>query len=114
MAKEIFLVEGMSCASCALTIEKTVNQLPEVEQAVVNLATEKLTVTYQDDDLETAKVIQAVKAAGYGAQVFDEHAKHDEASTKASETNGAKAGGFDCYAIYWKISSRPCHCHFHG
>ncbi|HHJ8223037.1 TPA: cation transporter, partial [Streptococcus pyogenes] len=76
MAKEIFLVEGMSCASCALTIEKTVNQLPEVEQAVVNLATEKLTVTYQDDDLETAKVIQAVKAAGYGAQVFDEHAKH--------------------------------------
>ncbi|HHJ7347475.1 TPA: cation transporter, partial [Streptococcus pyogenes] len=47
MAKEIFLVEGMSCASCALTIEKTVNQLPEVEQAVVNLATEKLTVTYQ-------------------------------------------------------------------
>lgn len=63
MAKEIFLVEGMSCASCALTIEKTVNQLPEVEQAVVNLATEKLTVTYQDDDLETAKVIQAVKAA---------------------------------------------------
>ncbi|RXS58973.1 heavy-metal-associated domain-containing protein, partial [Streptococcus pyogenes] len=29
MAKEIFLVEGMSCASCALTIEKTVNQLPE-------------------------------------------------------------------------------------
>lgn len=76
MAKEIFLVEGMSCASCALTIEKTVNQLPEVEQAVVNLATEKLTVTYQDDDLETAKVIQAVKAAGYGAQVFDEHVLH--------------------------------------
>ena len=35
-----FAIEGMSCASCAQTIEKAVNQLSGVQQAIVNLATE--------------------------------------------------------------------------
>ena len=45
--EDVFLIEGMTCASCALTIEKAVNKLDNVDNAVVNLTTEKMTVDYQ-------------------------------------------------------------------
>ena len=38
---------------------------------------------------------------------YDEHAKHDEASTKASKTNGKRTGRTSCNRIYRQISSRP-------
>ena len=37
---------------------------------------------------------------------YDEHAKHDEASTKASKTNGKRTGRTSCNRIYRQISSR--------
>ena len=43
MTKDTYLIEGMTCASCALTVENAVKNLPDVDQASVNLTTEKLT-----------------------------------------------------------------------
>ena len=57
----------MSCASCAQTIEKAVNQLSGVQQAIVNLATEKLVVSYDDHQVTSAEIIKAVTDAGYQA-----------------------------------------------
>lgn len=62
-----FAIEGMSCASCAQTIEKAVNKLPGVSQATVNLATEKMVVAYDDTQLNLGEITQAVTAAGYTA-----------------------------------------------
>ncbi|MET1204204.1 heavy metal translocating P-type ATPase, partial [Enterococcus faecalis] len=55
------------CASCAQTIEKAVNQLSGVQQAIVNLATEKLVVSYDDHQVTSAEIIKAVTDAGYQA-----------------------------------------------
>jgi len=38
----------MTCASCAQTVEKTVHKLPGVEAVNVNLATEKMTVQFDE------------------------------------------------------------------
>lgn len=46
MESKTFDIEGMSCASCAQTIEKATAKLPGMAKASVNLATEKLSVTY--------------------------------------------------------------------
>ncbi|NRE25961.1 heavy metal translocating P-type ATPase, partial [Enterococcus faecalis] len=54
-------------ASCAQTIEKAVNQLSGVQQAIVNLATEKLVVSYDDHQVTSAEIIKAVTDAGYQA-----------------------------------------------
>ncbi|MGT2743961.1 heavy metal translocating P-type ATPase [Streptococcus phocae subsp. phocae] len=70
MGKETFLIDGMTCASCAMTIEKAVNHLLEVDNAVVNLTTEKMTVSYQTDSLPATAIIDAVVAAGYKAELF--------------------------------------------
>jgi Cu+-exporting ATPase len=73
----------MTCASCAQTVEKAVQKLAGVEQASVNLATEKLTVSYQQDQVSAAKIAAAVKEAGYDAQLPT--ASADKADSKQAE-----------------------------
>ncbi|MGX7195790.1 heavy metal translocating P-type ATPase [Enterococcus olivae] len=62
--KDTFAIEGMTCASCAQTVEKAVQKVAGVETANVNLATEKLSVTYQEKVTED-QIKKAVSDAGY-------------------------------------------------
>ncbi len=61
---------GMTCASCANRIERSLNKVPGVE-ATVNFATEKAAVRASDDAtaLDADVLIAAVEKAGYGATV---------------------------------------------
>jgi Cu+-exporting ATPase len=59
------LVSGMTCAACAMRIEKKLNRLEGV-RATVNYATEKASVDVNGEQ-PTEALIAAVEAAGYGA-----------------------------------------------
>lgn len=61
-----FQVEGMTCASCVARVEKTIDALPGVASASVNLATERAHVTF-DGAPVVAPVIAAIAKAGYGS-----------------------------------------------
>ncbi|MGT2950622.1 copper-translocating P-type ATPase [Streptococcus cuniculi] len=63
--KKTYAVEGMSCASCAMTVEKTLQSLTGVTAANVNLATEQATVAYEAGEVGEADLIGAVAKAGY-------------------------------------------------
>jgi Cu+-exporting ATPase len=58
-------VSGMSCASCALNVEKSLNKLEGVEDAHVNIGTEKATVEYDPEKLKLPELENAVEEAGY-------------------------------------------------
>ncbi|WP_449459073.1 heavy metal translocating P-type ATPase [Streptococcus suis] len=60
-----YAVTGMTCASCAMTVEKAVSKLAGIEEASVNLATEKLSVSYDEKFLGLEDIRQAVEKAGY-------------------------------------------------
>ncbi|MDW8751796.1 heavy metal translocating P-type ATPase [Streptococcus suis] len=64
---ETYAIEGMTCASCAMTIEKALGKLAGVEEVAVNLATEKASITYDKDRLNAATILSAVEQAGYKA-----------------------------------------------
>ncbi|HZK67953.1 MAG TPA: heavy metal translocating P-type ATPase [Chloroflexota bacterium] len=64
--KVTFGVTGMTCASCSARIERTLNKLPGVESAGVNLATEKATVLFDPAQLSLADLRHAVEDVGYG------------------------------------------------
>uniref|UniRef100_A0A7C6AAA9 P-type Cu(+) transporter n=1 Tax=candidate division WOR-3 bacterium TaxID=2052148 RepID=A0A7C6AAA9_UNCW3 len=69
-------VFGMSCASCALTIEKAVNSLPGVAQAAVNFATEKAIIEYDKKVTSLDDIKNIIKNIGYepgevGAELTD-------------------------------------------
>jgi len=58
-------VSGMSCASCALNVEKSLESLEGVDEAHVNIGTEKATVEYDPEKLKLAQLENAVEEAGY-------------------------------------------------
>ncbi len=60
-------IEGMTCSSCAQTVEKAVKNIPGVSLSNVNLATEKLTVAYNPETLNLSDITKAVADAGYEA-----------------------------------------------
>ena len=61
-----FEVTGMSCAACAMHVQKAAGKVPGVESASVNLATETLTVQYDESKVPFETLQKAVEQAGYG------------------------------------------------
>ena len=64
---QTFAIEGMTCASCAQTIEEAVGKLSGVDKASVNLATEKMQVSYNPSAISVSDVTGAVSNSGYAA-----------------------------------------------
>lgn len=69
-------ITGMRCASCSSRLEKSLNQIPHVN-AVVNLATEKASVTYDATLTNIDELIRSVQDTG-----FDAHVARDFAAEK--------------------------------
>ena len=63
--KNTYPVLGMSCASCAARVDKTLNGLPGVYQATVNYATAVAQVEYNPKVCSDATLQSAVQDAGY-------------------------------------------------
>lgn len=62
-----YIIEGMSCASCAMTIENAVSKIPGVAKASVNLATEIMTVE-ANDNVTPEDIAKVVDGVGYSAR----------------------------------------------
>src|SRR2546422_9553734 len=64
-ARIVLPIEGMSCASCAATVQAALGDAPGVSMATVNYATGKGAVDYDDAQTSVAELIKTVRAAGY-------------------------------------------------
>jgi len=58
-------IGGMTCSACAKAIERAVGKLPSAKDVSVNYATEKLSVSYDEQKLALDEVKKAVIRAGY-------------------------------------------------
>ena len=66
-------IEGMTCASCAVRVEKKLNKLEGVS-AAVNYATEKASVEFDAGTVSPEQLVAAVESAGYRAALPTETA----------------------------------------
>ncbi|HNT26278.1 MAG TPA: copper-translocating P-type ATPase [Anaerolineales bacterium] len=67
MSKQLTLpVTGMTCANCVATVERNLKKLEGVESAVVNLSSERATVSFDPAKLGLEALIARVERAGYG------------------------------------------------
>ncbi len=64
-ARIVLPIEGMSCASCAVTVQEALAAAPGVTSAAVNYATAKAAVDYDDGQTNVGQLIKAVREAGY-------------------------------------------------
>ena len=77
--KETFPVLGMSCASCAARVDKTLNGQPGVQEASVNYAAATVQVVYDADECSPLVLKAAVQNAGYDLLIEAENDVADEA-----------------------------------
>lgn len=59
-------VTGMTCANCALNIERNVKKLPGIKEMNVNFATEQASVAFDTDEIRINDVVEKIHDAGYG------------------------------------------------
>ncbi len=83
--KESIKISGMSCAACSARIEKVLNKVEGIEQAAVNLASEKATIKYDSSKLKLSDVIKVVDNLGYKAELADEVSKDKEKEQREKE-----------------------------
>ncbi len=63
--KQSFPIKGMHCASCVRVTERALKKVEGVKEAVVNLATEKATVTYDKDNCTPQQLADSIAKTGY-------------------------------------------------
>ncbi|GAB2786606.1 heavy metal translocating P-type ATPase [Hymenobacter latericoloratus] len=88
---ETLAIEGMTCASCASFVEKSLSRTPGVQRAVVNFATEKATVDYLPTQATPATLKEAVIKAGFGVS---ERAPDTSAADRQAEIDQQKAQAY--------------------
>ena len=79
-----YKIEGMTCSACANRVEKVTKKMPGVENAVVNFATEKLSISYDADVINFGDIKAKVEKVGYKLIREDEQ-KLEEKRKKLDE-----------------------------
>src|SRR6266571_1492291 len=91
ISRTVLAIEGMTCASCAMRVEKGLKKVPGVREANVNLATELATIMYEPTQTNLEQMVQKVETVGYKAmpQVISTQQPAQETATSViTETYG--------------------------
>jgi Cu+-exporting ATPase len=79
-------ITGMSCANCAMTIERALKKkVPGVKGASVNFANERAFVEYLPSVTDIDKIVAAIEKAGYGAILPREELEDAELAAREAE-----------------------------
>lgn len=100
-------IGGMSCASCAQTIEKALKKIEGVQEAHVNLATEKAAISYDPTQITPEKIAEAIEETGYQVigqeEVKEEGVGEEERKMLEARKRMFWAWGFTVPVIAWMI-----------
>lgn len=81
------LILGMSCAACSARVEKKLNSLPGVQEAAVNLTTNKANIKFIPAMITLSEIRKAVEDLGYGVRLSGELQHREIAETMRREKN---------------------------
>ncbi|MGI6578955.1 MAG: heavy metal translocating P-type ATPase [Saccharofermentanales bacterium] len=65
--KDKFTITGMTCSACSQAVDRAVNKLDGISEVSVNLLTNSMQVSFDDNKTNSEQIIQAVQNAGYDA-----------------------------------------------
>ncbi len=85
MKKQELIISGMTCAACSGRIERKLGKTEGVFEAVVNLAGEKGTFTFDPDVISETEIIAIIKKMGYGARLPKKVSEDEEKLNKKTE-----------------------------
>ncbi len=84
MNKKELKIEGMTCASCSISLERALQQDNRIANASVNIATEKASVEFDPQKISLAEISKIVINAGYSVK-DDEDNQNSENNNKNTQ-----------------------------
>ncbi len=90
MKKQKFNVTGMTCSACSAHVEKGVSKVDGVGNVSVNLLSNNMMVSYDEQKTDENAIIKAVEQAGYGASVPGTGAKKTSAQAPSTQEDELK------------------------
>jgi Cu+-exporting ATPase len=108
MKEEVYIIGGMSCASCSAAVERVTRKLPGVERSDVNLATNRMTIAYDEAQVTPEQIIAKVEKAGFSARQnvpqqakpASQEADEEEAQYRAQRKNIIAAAVLSIVLLY--------------
>ena len=108
--KTIVKIGGMTCASCAQTIENALKKTEGIIEANVNLATEKAVVVYDPQEIDYEEIKKIIEAAGYqvlgkeeGAAKYEKAIEEEQRKFHQARMRMMVAWAFTIPIIAWMI-----------
>ena len=81
--KQKFQVTGMTCSACSATVERNVKKLEGVKEVTVNLLSNSMVVSYDEDKVNNQTIIDTVVKAGYQAALEQKNNQKKASATPA-------------------------------
>ena len=100
-------IEGMTCASCVVRVEKALGKVLGVQKASVNLATEQANVVFDPSQVSLAQLHAAVEKAGYKVGEITPVAVPSQAASGVDKPNAheqARQHELDAIGRKWMVS----------
>ncbi len=85
MYTELYLIKGMNCAACSRQVERKLSKVEGVDSAIVNLATEKLHIVYDQNLVNQALIIENIEKIGFTATLWNNDVAHEDELNKNKE-----------------------------
>ena len=83
--EQVLPISGMTCANCALAIERNVRKLPGIAKAEVNLASERLSVAFDPAAVSLDQIKERIRKAGYDVPEVKAEQALEDAESDARE-----------------------------
>ena len=84
LVKKVYYIYNIDCANCAANIERKINQIPEVQEAVLTFATKQLRITAEDPDALLSKIQAVAEAAEPGVVITQKKGGRPSSSENAA------------------------------
>ena len=108
--KTIIKIGGMTCASCAQTIENALKKTEGIVEANVNLATEKAVVVYDVQEIDYEGIKKVIEATGYqvlgreeGATKYEKVIEEEQRKFQKAKMRMTVSWAFTIPIIAWMI-----------
>ncbi|MCI9390664.1 MAG: copper-translocating P-type ATPase [Lachnospiraceae bacterium] len=75
MVTETYVIKGMTCASCSSAVERVTRKMEGVSESNVNLATNRMTITYEERSVTPQDIMDRVERAGFEASPEEDKGK---------------------------------------
>lgn len=83
LVKKIYIIENLDCANCAAAVERRLNAMPEVTEAVLTFATKQLRITAEDPDNLLDKIRAEASAVEPGVEIYPRTRSRKNKTTSA-------------------------------